>query len=101
MRAQLTIPLRVLATLKTVSGHVEPARTRWIDVDRQQGMRKCGGAGCDRFVSGLQITTNRFVTVLIQNTYSPSRQLQHLERRSVLGVIPTAFENISPNRKSI
>ena len=42
-RAQLAVPLRVLATLETVAGHVEPARTRWIDVDRRQGVQRAVG----------------------------------------------------------
>ena len=62
-RTQLVVPLRALATLKTVAGHVEPAGTRWIDVDRQQDVRKCSGALSKTCVIGLQMTTNQFVIV--------------------------------------
>ena len=39
-------PLRVLAALKTVAGHVEPAETRWMDVDRRQGVAVVGDGIC-------------------------------------------------------
>lgn len=103
--AQLAVPLCVLAALETVAGHVEPARTRWIDVDRRQETPGCGGAFSDEFVIRLKMTTDRFVIrFAAQNSDSKTvltRASISISSGNLSSGLFAAFGGASPYRKRI